>query len=113
MYADDVVYAIEREQPVTGKAAVRAMEARGMATGEVGAVHHSIDALRVDGDLAYELGSVTGEVTPNGQAAQHVVFHFVALWRCGSDDVWRLAHLIGQVEAAPLPPRAVDAHIGS
>jgi ketosteroid isomerase-like protein len=107
MYADDIVYVIEQKQPVTGKAAVRAMEQRAMASGEVGTVHHSIDALRVDGDLAYELGSVVGDVTPTGRAPQHVVFHFVALWRCGPDDVWRLAHLVGQAEAALPPPPAV------
>lgn len=108
MYSDDCVYAIDGAAPVVGKAALRAMEQRGMTTGEVVRARHRVEALRVDGDLAYELGEVEGEVAPSGQPAQHVVFHFVALWRRNGEGAWQLAHLVGQVEAAPAFREATD-----
>lgn len=103
MYADDVVYVVDGNAPVVGRADLRAMEQRGMATGAVLSAQHAIEALRVDGDLAYELGLVRGQVAPAGQPPATVVFHFVALWRQGDDGAWRVAHLVGQVEAAPAP----------
>lgn len=101
MYDDDCVYVVDGAAPVVGKAALRAMEQRGISTGEVVRARHGVEALRVDGDLAYELGVVEGEVAPSGQPAQHVVFHFVAMWRKSDAGEWRLAHLVGQVESAP------------
>lgn len=111
MYTDDCVYAVDGAPPVIGKSALRAMEQRGMATGEVHSARHAIAALRVDGDLAYELGSVTGDVAPTGQPAQHVVFHFLGLWRRDDAGDWRLAHLVGQVEAAAPPATDDDAPV--
>lgn len=113
MYADDIVYAIDGERPVVGAAAVRTMEERGMQTGEVASARHTIEALRVDRELAYELGIVEGEVAPHGQRPQHVVFHFVALWRRNEAGAWRMAHLVGQVEAAAGSAIQAAPHIGN
>lgn len=113
MYADDIVYAIDGERPVVGAAAVRTMEERGMQTGEVVNARHTIEALRVDRELAYELGIVEGDVAPQGQRPQHVIFHFVALWRRSDAGAWRMAHLVGQVEAAAAAGVEVAPHLGS
>ncbi len=113
MYAEDCVYAIDGVAPVVGRAALTAMERRGLSTGEVLAAHHQIQALRVDADLAYELGQVTGSVAPTGQPAQRVVFHFVGLWRRTGDGDWRLAHLVGQAESASPPATGSGEHRGT
>jgi uncharacterized protein (TIGR02246 family) len=99
IYTDDAVYVVEGEAPVQGRAALRTMEQRGMANGDVVSAAHTTDALRVDGDLAWELGTIAGDVAPKGQAAQFVVYHYIAMWRLGKDREWRIAHIVGQVEA--------------
>jgi uncharacterized protein (TIGR02246 family) len=101
IYAQDATYAIPDTPLVRGRDGLRAMEARGLQAGDVLAVRHSIEALRVDGDLAYELGSVIGDVRPAGQEAQRVRFHFVALWRLEKDGQWRILHLAGQTAGRP------------
>lgn len=99
LYTDDCVYVVEGNAPIVGREAMRRMEQRGLEQGEVKKAFHVTAALRVDGDLAWEMGSVHGDVAPKGQEAQRVVFHYVAMWRLGKDRVWRIAHLVGQVEA--------------
>jgi uncharacterized protein (TIGR02246 family) len=99
IYTDDAVYVVDGTPPVNGRAALRTMEERGMAAGDVVSARHTTEALRVDGDLAWELGTVAGDVAPKGQQAQYVVFHYVAMWRMSKDRTWRIAHLVGQVEA--------------
>ena len=103
IYADDAVYVIEGNPPVVGKKQLAAMETRGLGQGEVQSVRHRCDALRVDGDLAWELGSIDATVQPKGQQPQTVTFHFVAMWKLGKDRRWRIGHLVGQVEATIVP----------
>jgi uncharacterized protein (TIGR02246 family) len=98
IYADDAVYAVAGQAELRGKAAIEAMEARGLQASDVGAVEHETLALRVDGVVAYELGTIAGDVTPRGAAARHVVFHFLAAWQRGPDGTWRIAHLVGHAE---------------
>ena len=99
IYADDAVYVVDGQRPIVGKKALAAMESLGMQQGEIRAVRHRCEALRVDGDLAWELGSIDATVQPKEQAPQTVTFHFVAMWRLGKDRRWRIGHLVGQVEA--------------
>lgn len=99
IYADDAVYVVEGNPPVVGKNQLAAMETRGLDQGDVQSVRHRCDALRVDGDLAWELGSIDATVQPKGQQPQTVTFHFVAMWKLGKDRRWRIGHLVGQVEA--------------
>ena len=99
IYADDAVYVVEGNPPVVGKKQLAAMETRGLGQGEVLGVRHRCDALRVDGDIAWELGSIDATVRPKGQEPQTVTFHFVAMWKLGKDRAWRIGHLVGQVEA--------------
>lgn len=99
IYTDDAVYVVEGSPPVRGRAALEEMERRGLDAGEVLRAEHATDALRVDGDLAWELGTITGDIRPQDQDPQRVVFHYIAMWRLGTDRKWRIAHLVGQVEA--------------
>ena len=99
IYADDAVYVVEGQKPIAGKKALAAMESRGLEQGEIQDMRHRCDSLRVDGDLAWELGTITATVRPKGLEAQTVTFHFVAMWKLGKDRAWRIGHLVGQVEA--------------
>jgi uncharacterized protein (TIGR02246 family) len=101
IYADDASYSIPGTPPVRGREELRAMEARGLQAGEVLNVRHKVEALRVDGDLAFELGTVAGDVRPADKAAQHVRFHYVALWRFEADGAWRIVYLAGQTAGGP------------
>lgn len=110
IYTDDVVYAIEGTPMIRGKAAVETMERRGLDAGAILSSRNITEALRVDGDLAWELGAIHADVAPHQKDAQHVVFHYVAMWRLGKDRQWRIAHLIGQVEATLVEPTASTEH---
>ena len=104
IYADDAVYVVEGQKPIVGKKALAAMESRGLEQGEIQNMRHHTDSLRVDGDLAWELGTIDATVQPKGQEPQTVTFHFVAMWKLGKDRAWRIGHLVGQVEATLVAP---------
>ncbi|MEQ1632746.1 MAG: SgcJ/EcaC family oxidoreductase [Planctomycetota bacterium] len=99
IYTDDAVYTIEGSPPVRGKQALATMERRGLKAGEILQSRNVTEALRVDGNLAFELGAIHADVKPSEQEPQHVIFHYVAMWQLGADRQWRIAHLVGQVEA--------------
>ncbi len=99
IYTDDAVYLVEGQQPIVGKKDLAAMGSRVLDEGNIQDIHHHCDALRVDGDLAWELGTVAATAQPEGQAAQTVTFHFIAMWKLGTDRRWRIGHIVGQVEA--------------
>ena len=67
IYADDVVYIVPGEREVRGRKAIDEMEAKGLASAEIGNVAHATEALLVRGDVAYEIGTVAGPVRPRGQ----------------------------------------------
>ncbi|MGE3171748.1 MAG: DUF4440 domain-containing protein [Planctomycetota bacterium] len=99
IYTADAVYVVDGLPPVIGRAALEVMERRGLDAGEVLRAEHVTEALRVDGDLAWELGTITADIRPQDQDAQRIVFHYIAMWRLGAGRQWRIAHLVGQVEA--------------
>ncbi len=96
MYSDDVHYIIPGVQEVRGRPEIEAMEAQSFATMEVLDATHTIDALHVFGDVAYEVGTVIGPVRPRGGEARLVTFHFMAMWQREADDQWRMKNLVGQ-----------------
>jgi ketosteroid isomerase-like protein len=100
MYADDAVYAVAGQPELRGKAAIEAMEVQGLRSSDVGEVAHLSLALRVDGAVAHELGTIQGDVTLVGGTLRHVVFHFLAAWRRDAQGVWRIAHLVGHMQDA-------------
>jgi uncharacterized protein (TIGR02246 family) len=95
IYAEDIVYIVEGSPEVRGREAIAAMEARTLADYDVVSAEHTIDALRVFGDVAYELGTVIGPIRPQDGEPQTVIFHFMAMWRRQADGAWRIAHIAG------------------
>jgi ketosteroid isomerase-like protein len=98
IYADDVVYIIPRIQEVRGRAEMEESEAETLAAADVLDAVHTIDDLRVYGELAYELGTVKGPVQPRGEPARTVTFHFMARWRRQSNGEWQIQHMVGEAE---------------
>lgn len=96
MYANDAVYAVGDGPEVRGRPAIDSLEARGLRSATVLDVRHVTQALRRSGDLAYELGTITGSVRPAGDTARVVTFHFMAQWRYEADGAWRLTYLVGR-----------------
>jgi len=95
VYADDIVYIIG-ETNIRGREAMRLHEQTSLAGGQVINALHSIDALRVVGDTAFEIGSVVGPVAVGDAPAHTVSFYFMARWVRGRDGHWRLQSLVGQ-----------------
>lgn len=102
IYADDAIYSTPETPLVRGRDAIRAMEERTLAGNRVLGATHGVDALRVDGDTAYELGTVSGTVAPTGAEPQRVTFHFAAAWRCQAGR-WQITHLVGAASRSPTP----------
>ena len=99
IYADDVIYIIPGVMELHGKAALEESEAQTLASADVLEAVHTVDNLRVYGDLAYELGTVAGPVRPKGGEPQTVTFHFMATWRRGQDGAWRIECMVGEAES--------------
>jgi uncharacterized protein (TIGR02246 family) len=108
LYADDVVYIVPGEVEVRGRKAIDEMEAQGLASADILDVFHTTEALRVHGDLAYELGTVVGPVRPHGQPAKVVTFRYMARWKREPATYvgwhrfggrWRIQHMVGQPES--------------
>jgi uncharacterized protein (TIGR02246 family) len=109
LYTEDVVYAIAGSPELRGRAAVEAMEKASMATTSISGVKHWSNAVRVDGDVAHEIGTVSGNVRTHGTVAgggeRPVTFHYVGAWRHCADGKWRIAHLVGHMAG-----QASDGH---
>jgi ketosteroid isomerase-like protein len=100
IYADDALYHVTGMPATLGRPALDEMEARSLAGGDVLEARHTTDSLRVFGDVAYELGTISGPIRPHGEPAGIVTFHFMALWRLQADGAWRVAHFAGQPDGA-------------
>ena len=98
IYADDVTYIIPGVQEARGKPALEKIEAAALASADVIEAVHTIDELRVYGDLAYELGTVVGPVRRHGHEPETVSFHFMATWRRQEDGNWRIECMVGAAE---------------
>jgi len=98
IYADNVTYIIPGVQEARGKDELGALEAAALATADVLHAEHTIDSLRVFGEVAYEIGTVIGPVQPKGQEAIEVTFHFTAMWRKQADGSWRIESMVGEPE---------------
>lgn len=96
MYASDAVYAVGGTPEVRGRPAIDSLEARGLRAATVLDVTHVTHAIRLAGDMAYEIGTITGPVRPAGDTARVVTFNFMAQWRREPDDAWRLTYLVGR-----------------
>ena len=95
IYAPNAVYAAPGVE-VRGRPALDTMETRGFGAMTVLDAKHSTSDLAVNGDVAYELGSIVGPVQPKGDSARVMSFHFMAQWRKQADGNWRLTYLVGQ-----------------
>ncbi|MGH7693706.1 MAG: YybH family protein [Gemmatimonadaceae bacterium] len=95
IYAPNAVYAASGVE-IRGRPALDTMEARGFGAMTVLDAKHSTSDLEVNGDVAYELGSIVGPVQPKGDSARVMSFHFMAQWRKQADGNWRLTYLVGQ-----------------
>jgi len=96
MYADDVVYIIDGGEEVRGRAAIEKMEATALASCDVLAAIHTIEALTLAGDAAYELGTVAGSIKKPDQPPEHMTFHFMAMWQRQRDGTWRIRYMVGR-----------------
>jgi ketosteroid isomerase-like protein len=107
IYADDVVYMVPGEGEVRGRQAIDEMEAQGLRGADILDVVHTTEALRVYGDIAYELGTVVGPVRPKGERARTVTFRYTARWKREPDKYvgwhhfegrWRIQYMVGEPE---------------
>jgi uncharacterized protein (TIGR02246 family) len=98
IYADDVFYVVAGIHEVRGRQAVEAMELQTLEGADVLNAVHTIQALSVFGDVAYEIGTVTGPIRQKGQATAVVTFNFMAMWRRQADGLWRIQHMVGEPE---------------
>jgi hypothetical protein len=57
---------------------------------------HETHAVRLAGDIAYEVGTIAGPVKPAGDTARVVTFNFMAQWRREPSGAWRLTYLVGR-----------------
>ena len=102
IYADDALYIVPGGQNVRGRAAIKEMEAQALAEADVLQAEHTIESLKVFGDIAYELGTITGPIRQREKDPVTVTFHFMAMWQRQSDGVWRIRYFVGQPENAGL-----------
>ncbi len=107
LYADDIVYIVPPDE-VRGRKAIDEMEAQGLATVEILDVVHTTEALRVHGDVAYEIGTVVGPVRPHGKPEKIVTFRYMARWKRHAEEHvgwhvfpahWRIQYIVGQPES--------------
>ena len=96
MYAKDAVYAVGGAPEIRGRPAIDSMEAQGLRAVRVIDAKHKTQAVRLAGDIAYEVGTIAGPVKPAGDTARVVTFNFMAQWRREPSGVWRLAYLVGR-----------------
>lgn len=98
IYADNVTYIIPGVQDARGKAALEKIEEGALNSADVVEATHTIDELRVYGDLAYELGTIVGPIRTADREPQTVTFHYMASWRLQGDGAWRIECMVGQPE---------------
>ena len=96
MYADDMIYVVPGQQEVRGRPALEQMETKSLATMDVLQATHTIHALRIFGDAAYEISTVEGPVRARGEPAKVFAFHFMAMWKRQADGDWRVQYMVGQ-----------------
>ena len=96
MYAKDAVYAVGGGPEVRGRPAIDSMEAQGLRAVTLIDARHETHAVRLAGDIAYEVGTIIGPVKPAGDTARVVAFNFMAQWRREPGDIWRLTYLVGR-----------------
>lgn len=96
MYSEDVVYIVPGASEVRGHPAIDTMEAQGLAAADVLDAAHTSHDVQVFDNIAYEIGTVTGPVRQQGQAAHVLTFHFMGMWERQSDGTWRLKYLVGR-----------------
>ena len=99
MFADDALVLEVGKGPVHGRSAIEETERDALERADVGEdVHHVRHELRVEGDAAFELGTIAGSMTPKEGEPAKVVYDFMATWRCGADGEWRVACLAGRAQ---------------
>ncbi len=105
LYADDVVYIVLGECEVRGRKAIDEIEAQGLASADVLDAVHTTEALRVYGDIAYEIGTVVGPVRPRDQPVKVVTFRYMARWKRQPKTSlgwhvtpahWRIQYIVGE-----------------
>lgn len=83
MYADDMVYVVPGHEEVRGRSALGEMEKRTLAAMDVLSATHTVHALRVFGDTAYEISTIEGPVRARGEEAKRRRSSRSTSWPCG------------------------------
>lgn len=100
MYTEDAVLAVPGAEPARGREAIQQMLARDFPTQS----NLRVDSreTEVQGDLAYDFGEYTAQVTPPGGSATETSGTYVVVLRRQGDGTWKLTR---HVSATPqLPP---------
>lgn len=107
LYGKGAIYVVPGSVLARGRTEIERMETRAMASAEVLEAHHATEAIRVYGDVAYEVGTVVGRVRPNGEPTVYVGFRYMATWRLQSDGAWRVGVMVGEYLDDPNPGDSV------
>lgn len=96
IYAANAIYAAPGGVELRGRDAIRRHESQTLEDFDVLSAVHETISMNVDGDVAYELGTVEGPVQEKGKLPQEVTWHFMAYWQRGDDGAWRISYLVGR-----------------
>jgi uncharacterized protein (TIGR02246 family) len=98
LYTDDAEFVGPQGPPAKGKDAVRHGLAQSFATSSV----KSIDShdTQVSGDVGYDYGEFTQDVTPPGQKAQTVHGYYLVGVRRQADGSWKIARHVSVIPPA-------------
>ncbi len=90
LYTDDAKVLPPNNRMVSGKAAIQAFWKGAMEMGVRSVALKAVE-VRSDGDLAYEVGSVTLNIKPPGGEARTQTDKYVIVWKRQADGSWKLA----------------------
>jgi len=81
--------------PVIGRAALDSAEVNNFKTFKVSELTHTIDGLSVQGDKAFQLGTVKGKFIMNAdQSVMDVNSKYMASWKKQKDGSWRIHYFV-------------------
>ncbi len=88
-YTEDAVVLPPNAEPVLGREAVQAFMRAGMDAG-LSNLQLSTESVDGSGELLYEIGTYTLQVTPEGQAAGSDRGKYVVIWKQNEAGAWKL-----------------------
>ena len=110
MYTEDAMELPENAPAVMGHAGLRDMFTTQFAAGQ-GTATVTSEELQLMGDWAYDRGTFTLTVTPEGggEPVQAVNARYLVILRQGADGSWKLARLMSNSATPPAPAPAAGA----